>query len=59
MMNFEDAIKNILDENEAWDDEACEVVCKEAGLEDEYKNADGDSFEAVVFKALETLGYNY
>ena len=32
------------------------TLCEAAGLADEYKAADGDSFEAVIYKAAERLG---
>ena len=32
------------------------VLCEAAGMADEYKAADGDSFEAVIYKAAERLG---
>ena len=32
------------------------ALCDAAGMADEYKAADGDSFEAVIYKAAERLG---
>ena len=32
------------------------VLCEAAGMADEYKAADGDNFEAVIYKAAERLG---
>ena len=32
------------------------AICEAAGMADEYKAADGDSFEAVIYKAAERLG---
>ena len=32
------------------------TLCEAAGMADEYKAADGDSFEAVIYKAAERLG---
>ena len=32
------------------------TLCDAAGMADEYKAADGDSFEAVIYKAAERLG---
>ena len=32
------------------------ALCEAAGMADEYKAADGDSFEAVIYKAAERLG---
>ena len=32
------------------------TLCESAGMADEYKAADGDNFEAVIYKAAERLG---
>ena len=32
------------------------TLCEAAGMADEYKAADGDNFEAVIYKAAERLG---
>ena len=32
------------------------ALCEAAGMADEYKAADGDNFEAVIYKAAERLG---
>ena len=42
--------------SETWDNELLEQLCEAAGLLDEYQNADGETFESVVFKAAEKLG---
>ena len=39
-----------------WIPELCEELCELAGLADEWEEADGESFEAVLFKAAEVLG---
>ena len=39
-----------------WIPELCEELCELAGLADEWEEADGESFEAVLFKAAEALG---
>lgn len=39
-----------------WIPELCEELCELAGLADEWKEADADHFEAVLFKAAEALG---
>lgn len=38
-----------------WNAEDCAELCRLAGLEEEWKNADGETFESVVFKAAEIL----
>ena len=38
-----------------WNLELCEELCKLAGLEDEWKEADGETFEQVLYKAAEIL----
>lgn len=35
--------------------ELCEEICKAAGMEKEWKQADGESFEKVVEKAVNYL----
>lgn len=39
-----------------WIPELCEELCELAGMADEYRGADGETFEAVLFKAAEVLG---
>ena len=39
-----------------WIPELCEELCDLAGMADEYREADGETFEAVLFKAAEVLG---
>ena len=67
----DDEIQEILDEDEELQELAAKIraaktwvevegelraLCEAAGMEDEYKAADGDSFEAVMYKAAERLG---
>ena len=59
-----EAIAKCLDTDAAWDADACATVCKLADMMEEYANAgedsfEGDTFEDVVFAALEKLGYEY
>ena len=39
-----------------WDYETCENLCDLAGMESEWDNADGDTFEDVVCKAAALFG---
>lgn len=39
-----------------WDMGSCIEFCKLAGLEEEFNNADGETFESVLFEAAERLG---
>lgn len=39
-----------------WNPELCEELAALAGMADEYREADGDTFEAVLFKAADVLG---
>ena len=41
--------------NGEWNPELCEELCKLAGLEDEWKEADGETFEQVLYKAAKIL----
>ena len=66
-----DEIQEILDEEDELHELAAKIraaktwvevegelkaLCEAAGMADEYKAADGDSFEAVIYKAAERLG---
>lgn len=51
-------IRELIDRIEAadrWDMNDCKSVCEAAGLEEEWDAADGETFEAVVYKAIEML----
>lgn len=39
-----------------WDMDSCIELCELAGLEEEFNNADGETFESVLFEAAERLG---
>ena len=39
-----------------WNPDLCEELAALAGMADEYREADGETFEAVLFKAAEVLG---
>lgn len=41
---------------DTWDEDDCKELCDLAGLSDEWKEADGDTFESVLYKAAEILG---
>lgn len=41
--------------NDIWDPVLLEELCDRAGLADEYKQADSETFEQVVFRAAEIL----
>ncbi len=49
-------IANELNAMDTWNDELLAELCNLAGLEEEWENADGDTFEAVAYKAAEILG---
>ena len=66
-----DEIQKILDEEDELQELAAKIraaktwvevegelraLCEAAGMADEYKAADGDNFEAVIYKAAERLG---
>ena len=66
-----DEIQEILDEEDELQELAAKIhaaktwvevedelmaLCEAAGMADEYKAADGDNFEAVIYKAAERLG---
>lgn len=39
-----------------WDNELCAELCELAGMSEEWRNADGDTFEQVLYSAAEKLG---
>ena len=39
-----------------WNEELCEELCELADMSEEWKAADGESFESVVYAAAEKLG---
>ena len=56
-MTFEEAIQSVCNDSIEWNIEACKIVCKEAGLDEAFDNA--EDFESIVFEAIEKLGYTY
>ena len=42
-------------EQDYWDDIACRELCKRAGLETEWENADSDNFEEIIYHSAEIL----
>lgn len=44
-----------IENSNVWDYEMCAEACERAGLSDEWEAADGETFEAVVDKAIEIL----
>lgn len=51
----EDVAERIRNADE-WDPDDCRELCDLAGLSDEWANADGNTFEQVIYKAAEILG---
>ena len=41
---------------DTWDLDQLEKLCELAGMAEEWKQADGEEFEAVAYKAAEKLG---
>lgn len=39
-----------------WDEKLCAELCELAGMSEEWKDADGDTFEQVLYSAAEKLG---
>jgi len=44
--------------SETWDYDLLAELCDHAGIFEEWKNADGETFESVAYKAAEILGVN-
>lgn len=55
MRNVEEIAKEIR-ENQEWDLDLCKEFAEAAGLKKEWDEADGDTFESVIFKAAKILG---
>jgi len=49
-------IADEIKKSDTWDKDLLEELCALAGMSDEWKAADGETFEAVAFKAAEKLG---
>lgn len=45
-----------INECDYWDETTCKELCKRAGLETDWEEADGDTFEEVIYHAAEILG---
>lgn len=45
-----------INEYDYWDEATCKELCKRAGLEVEWEDADADIFEEVIYHAAEILG---
>ena len=41
---------------ETWDAQLCAELCELAGMSEEWRSADGDTFEQVLYSAAEKLG---
>ena len=50
-----DEIVNKIKNADTWDFEACAELCAAAGLSEDWENADGDTFENVVYRAAAIL----
>ena len=44
-----------INEYDYWDEIACRELCKRAGLETEWENADSDNFEEIIYHSAEIL----
>lgn len=54
MYNVKELAEKIRNSGE-WVPEDCAALCEAAGLEKEWAEADGETFEAVLYKAAEKL----
>lgn len=55
MVDAQTIARELREEGE-WIPDLCEALAALAGMADEYKAADAEHFEAVLFKAAEVLG---
>lgn len=42
--------------SDTWDNDLLSELCEAAGMTEEWNAADGETFEAVAYKAAEKLG---
>lgn len=55
--NYETAeILEVFADLDYYDPELCAEICARAGLEEDWAEADGETFEDVLNRALEILG---
>lgn len=55
MVEAQTIARELREEGE-WIPDLCEALAALAGMADEYREADGETFETVLFKAAEVLG---
>lgn len=53
-MNVQEIAKELRGQD-VWSMELLELLCDEADLTEEFENADGETFESVVYKAADIL----
>lgn len=56
LMTTAEKIAAELREKDTWDPDLCRALCAEAGMEAEWDEADGETFESVVQEAADRLG---
>lgn len=57
MKNYEaEQIAERIRTADEWNADDCRDLCELAGLEDGWEEADGETFESVVYRAAEILG---
>ena len=53
-MNVQEIAKELRGQD-VWSMELLELLCDESDLTEEFENADGETFESVVYKAADIL----
>ena len=53
-MNVQEIAKELRGQD-VWSMELLELLCDEAGLAEDFENADSETFESVVYKAADIL----
>lgn len=54
-MELKELVKRI-NKSDTWNPEDLKELCRLAGMEKEWENADGETFESVVYQTAERLG---
>ena len=49
-------IAELIKNSDEWNPDDCAELCRLAGLEKEWEEADGETFESVVYRAADILG---
>lgn len=55
-LNAAKEVAERINDSDTWIPEDLELLCKLAGMEEDWAESDGDTFEQVVYAAADALG---